>query len=356
MKSPNADKRVTIRQVAARAGVSVSAVSKVLRDAYGVSPAMRARVLASIDELHYRPLASARALRGRNFSIGFVLPDIRNSFFAEILNGAAMELRAAHYQLILGVRETAGSDLSVIESMLDRQVDGIVLVGTELNSGQLERLGARIPLVAVAHHPTARSRGFDTVNNDDLLGARLAVRHLLASGFANIAMVSLAGTKSTSIARREKGYRLEMEDSGCGQQVSILPSAPSLTDIRLAAKHVFTASAKRSAVFCWCDLVAFQFISIALETGRSIPDEIGVIGYDNSALCDLSQHQLTSIHQSGPELGRKAAALLVERLNGRISSEHVLLEPWVAIRRSTGNAVTETVRRSRDESGSPTPC
>ncbi len=265
MRDTNAAKRVTIKQVAIRAGVSVSAVSKVMREAYGVSSSMRARVLASIDDLQYRPLASARALRGRTFSIGVVLPDIRNPFFAEILNGAAIELRAAHYQVILGVREASGGEAAVVESMLDRQVDGIVLVGTELDDGEIERLGARIPLVAVAHHAASQSTGFDTVNNDDILGARLAVRHLLASGFADIAMLSLADTKSTSIARREKGYRLEMEDNDRGERVSVLPSAASPDDVRSAVKNALAASTKRSAVFCWCDMVAFQFISAALE-------------------------------------------------------------------------------------------
>ena len=200
---------------------------------------------------------------------------------------------------------------------------------------RIEALSARIPLVAVGHHASSPSTGFDTVNNDDILGARLAVRHLLSRGFVDIAMLSLAGTRSTSIARRERGYRLEMEDSGCGEQVSILPAGASPADVRSAVKHTLASSTRPSAVFCWCDLVAFQFISAAIEAGLSIPADIGVIGYDDSALCELSQHRLTSIHQSGPELGERAAALLVQRLSGRLSSAHVLVEPWVAIRQST---------------------
>jgi LacI family transcriptional regulator len=101
MTDGNSGRRVTIRQVAARTGVSVSAVSKVMRDAYGVSSSMRARVTAAMADLQYRPLASARGLRGRTYSVGVILPDIRNPFFAEILNGAAVRLGTAHYQMIL---------------------------------------------------------------------------------------------------------------------------------------------------------------------------------------------------------------------------------------------------------------
>jgi DNA-binding LacI/PurR family transcriptional regulator len=335
MTDGNSGRRVTIRQVAARAGVSVSAVSKVMRDAYGVSSSMRARVTAAMADLQYRPLASARGLRGRTYSVGVILPDIRNPFFAEILNGAAVRLGTAHYQMILGVREASGSEAAAIESMLDRQVDGIAIVGTELSQDQLERLGSRIPLVAVGHHAPARSTSFDTVNNDDVLGARLAVRHLLAQGFVEVTMLSLAGTNSTVIARREAGYRLEMEENNPAGQVRILRSAASPHEVAAAVEKLLTSRTRRSAVFCWCDLVAFQFMSAALEAGLIIPKDIGVIGYDDSALCDLSQHRLTSIHQSGSELGEQAAALLAQRLSGRTGPAHILVGPWVAARQST---------------------
>src|SRR6266567_1042221 len=127
MATPSRRRRVTIADVAGHAQVSTTAVSKVIRNAYGVSAAMRDRVQAAIDELGYRPQASARGMRGRTFTIGVLLPDIRSPFFAEILDGLGEHLGDTDYQAIMiQSGATLKTESRAIDALVDRQVDGIL--------------------------------------------------------------------------------------------------------------------------------------------------------------------------------------------------------------------------------------
>lgn len=327
-------RRVTIRQVAENAGVSVSAVSKVLRDAYGVSASLRARVEASIRELNYRPLASARGMRGRTYTLGLVLPDIRNSFFAEILDGVATALTETQYQVIVGVREPAASEDAVIEAMIDRQVDGIILVGTILPETTVEALASRLPLVALGFHAPTR-QNFDTVNTNDQLGAGLVVRHLVANGFPATVMLSLDLPGATIVAERELGYRREMLKCGLAEHINVVRVGSSKAQIASGARRLLDAPARPSALFCWSDFVAVEVLSTASEMGLSVPDDVAIVGYDNSPVCALAQNALTSVDQSGSLLGQSAMTLLLERVGGRLGAQHIILQPQLVARASS---------------------
>ncbi len=327
-------RRVTIRQVAENAGVSVSAVSKVLRDAYGVSASLRERVEASIKELNYRPLPAARGMRGRTYTLGLVLPDIRNSFFAEILDGVASALVETRYQVMVGIREPAASEEAVIEAMIDRQVDGIILVGTVRAETAVEALASRLPLVAIGFHAPTRQR-FDTVNTDDQLGASLAVRHLVGNGFPATAMLSLDLPGSTIVAQRELGYRREMLKCGLVEHINIVRVGNTKAQIVSGATRLLDALARPSALFCWSDFVAVEVLSVAAEMGLSIPNDVAIVGYDNSPVCALAQNSLTSVDQPGAVLGLSAAKLLLERVGGRVGAQHIILQPQLIARASS---------------------
>src|SRR5690606_4969768 len=202
--------RVTIRTVAEHAGVSVAAVSKVLREAYGVSEQLRARVRASMDELGYRPLAAARAMRGQTYTLGLLLPDLVNPFFADIMAGVNTALERTQYQPLLGVSlSVSQAEQALVEAMIDRQMDGLIIIGPRMPFAVIESMAERTPVVLVACH-LADATGFDTVNDDDRLGAELVVRHLLEGGYRNIAMLSLElqqPEEAIVTVQREHGYR-----------------------------------------------------------------------------------------------------------------------------------------------------
>ncbi|RYG56785.1 MAG: LacI family transcriptional regulator [Alphaproteobacteria bacterium] len=330
-KAPARTPRITIRDVASDAGVSVAAVSKVLRDAYGVSDALRAKVQASMDKLNYRPLASARGLRGRTYTLGLVFPDLRNPFFADIFAGVNSALERTRYQAMQGVSVSASS---LVEAMIDRQMDGMVLIGPNETNERLNDIADRVPLVAIGHHDLTDAR-FDTVNNDDQLGGRLAVRHLCQNGHKKITMLSLAAPVSTVISQRELGYRLELTEQGLGSSINIVRAPQVLRDVQLILRRLLEGKDRPDAIFCWTDLMAFEAISVATELGLSMPEDIAIVGYDNTIFCEFSQNRLTSIDQSGEVLGLQATRLLIERIDGRSHSEHFVVTPRVVARTSS---------------------
>ena len=330
--------RVTIREVAEDAGVSVAAVSKVLRDAYGVSDALRAKVRASMDKLGYRPLAAARGMRGQTYTLGLVLPDIRNPFFADIMVGVNNALERTQYRAMIGISQSnPAGEMAIVEAMIDRQMDGIVLIGSTEDRANLDAIAAKKPLVTIGHHDPEVGE-FDTVNNNDQQGGLLAVRHLVAAGYAKIAMISLRSGTSTILSERELGYRRGMVEAGLGNQTSVLQIPQTLREVQIAARRLLQGPNRPDAIFCWTDFIALEVISVATELGLSIPDDLGIVGYDNTMYCDFAQNSLSSIDQSGELLGLQATRLLIERIKGRAEAEHFVVPPRLVTRRSSSRS------------------
>ena len=327
--------RVTIREVVEDAGVSVAAVSKVLRDAYGVSDALRAKVRASMDKLGYRPLAAARGMRGQTYTLGLVLPDIRNPFFADIMVGVNNALERTQYRSMVGIsNSSATGELAIVEAMIDRQMDGIVLIGSTEDRKDIDRIAGVKPLVAIGYHDRGATT-FDTVNNDDQLGAMLAVKHLVASGYDNIAMLSLSTGTSTILNERELGYRRAMLEAGRGHNINIIQIPQTLREVQIATRRLVQGPNRPDAIFCWTDFIALEVISVVTELGLSIPGDLGIVGYDNTMFCDFAQNSLSSIDQSGELLGLQATRLLIERIKGRTEAEHFVVPPRLVTRRRT---------------------
>jgi DNA-binding LacI/PurR family transcriptional regulator len=333
--------RVTIRTVAADAGVSVATASKVLRNAYGVSDAAKERVRASMARLGYRPHAAARGMRGQTYTLGVLLPDLRNPFFAEIMDGVNRYLASTPYQALLGLGQSAVRlEHNLVENMLDRQMDGLLLVAPRLPIQEIEDIARRIPTVLIGLHE-AGATAYDTVNNDDFESGRLAVRHFAAAGRRRIAYFSLAvagSPEDTTVIHRENGYRAAMKELGLTRSIRIVHADQTREAIRAAAMHLLRPATRPEAIFCWTDFVAFEVISVARELGLDVPRDVGIIGHDNTAFCDLDIAALTSIDQSGPKLGADAARLLVERIGGRTTSQFITVAPRIVQRGSSAGS------------------
>ncbi len=329
--------RVTIRTVAADAGVSVAAVSKVLRNAYGVSEALRAKVQESITRLGYRPHAAARGMRGQSYTLGVILPDLTNPFFADIMAGIDAALERTEYQPLLGVGQSSPAvELELVDAMLDRQMDGLILLGPRMTIDRIAAIAERAPTVVMAHHPVGPTR-FDTVNDDDQLGARLIVQHLAGMGYRSIVYFSqdLQFNESQVTYHREIGYRAAMTEAGLGRYISVVMAEQAPREVRTMVRQLLQGRPRPEAIFCWTDFIAFEALSVARELGLSVPDDVAIVGYDNTRYCDLAQNALTSIDQSGQLLGLQAARLLVERIKGREEAEHLVITPRLVVRAST---------------------
>lgn len=338
---------VTVLDVAKDAGVSFSAVSKALRNAYGVSDKMRAKVQASAEKLGYRPHAAARGMRGKTYTLGVLLSDLHNPFFSEVVAGITEVCKPANYQPMLGVGAADGTtENAMIDSMIDRQMDGLVLVAPSLSPEDLEIVADEVPTVLIGVH-LPKAKHFDTVNNDDELGGRLVVRHLHEQGFAHIAYLTLdpLPAEGATFDFRERGYRVEMKRLGLQRNIQIVSASMESSDIRSTALSLLSGKRRPEAVFCWTDYVAFEVIGVAQELGLSIPDEIAIVGYDNAPYSELPQHSLTSIDQSGHLLGQQAARLLLRRIGKATAPEHFVVTPTLVTRGSTVRLAATRKRR-----------
>ena len=336
--------KVTIKTVAADAGVSVTAVSNVLRNAYGVSENMRDKVLFSINKLGYRPSTAARGMRGRTYTVGVLLMDIANPFFSEVVVGIQQAFDGSSFKLMLGVgRGENQIENSLIETMIDNGVDGLILVAPHLDPEQIDHFTRQIPMVLLGHHEPA-AETFDTVNVDDVEGARMAVHALYDAGHRNIRMLTLTdkGVRDFDVSRmREKGYEIGMSEVGLGDTIDFIHDDSRSEVIegveRTVSERMRTlllSSTSPTAYFCWSDLHAVHLIDQAKSLGLRVPEDVAIIGFDNTPAATFRLLDLASIDQGAGELGNRAGQLILERIAGRIKPQHVLLTPMLVRRNS----------------------
>ncbi|GIH26536.1 LacI family transcriptional regulator [Acrocarpospora phusangensis] len=332
-------RRVTIADVARHAQVSTTAVSKVLRNAYGASPAMRDRVRAAIDELGYRPHAAARAMRGRTFTIGVLLPHIRNPFFADILDGLSAQVAETDYQVII-VAGGAGlkEEVRAIEALVDRQVDGILMIAPLTSRADLDKVAETMPAVVLGRHE--KSTAYDAVDDDDEYGASLVVEHLIGLGHRRIGHIS---QKDASRGRRaalpysirEETYTRVMREHGLGDEIAVATTSWTEEGGYIGTRELLARSPRLTAIFAGADQAAFGALAAVHEAGLSVPGDISVAGYDNTRMAALDHIALTSVDQDGVVMGRTAGRLLLERVEGRTASVRFSVTPTLVPRRST---------------------
>lgn len=324
--------RITIRHVAEDAGVSVAAVSKVLRNAYGVSDVLRAKVESSILKLNYRPSTAARAMRGRTNTFGVLAIELSNPFLPGVIEAANAALLEYNFKSLIGLGHSATAiEATMIESMIDNRMDGVLIISPRISGDVLERYANDIPIVVIAHHePTAAT--FDTVNSDDRKGAILAVEAALRNGHLDLAMLSYEQEDlPVSIVgrQRELGYLEAMSQAGLCGRIIRLP--PIEADRRGAINGFLSSNDRPRAVFVWSDLDAVPLINAARMSGVRVPEDLAIIGYDNSPVARLPLIGLSSVDQNAEQLGRIAVSMLLERLEGRSAPRHVLIEPRVQL-------------------------
>jgi LacI family transcriptional regulator len=333
-------RRVTITDVASHAQVSTTAVSKVLRNAYGVSEAMRVKVQAAIDELGYRPHAAARAMRGRTFTIGVLLPHIRNPFFADIVEALAEQISGAGYQAIIvqGGGTDPNAERRAIDALVDRQVDGMLAVAPVITRKELEEIGRGTPTVVLGRHD--RSPVYDSVLDDDEVGAELVVEHLIGLGHRRIAHITQHDNVPARPAAllqtvRARSYERVMAEHGLAGHIALAVTSYSEEGGYEGTRQLLAREPRPTAIFAGADQAAFGVLAAVNEAGLAVPGDISVAGYDNSRLTAMAHVSLTSVDQDGATMGQTAGRLLLERVQGRTSAVRFSVTPTLVARRST---------------------
>lgn len=324
------DKRPSISDVAATAGVSKAAVSKVLRSAYGVSPAMRERVESAIDQLGYRPRTAARAMRGSSYTIGLEIPQLGNDFFMQLMEGAIAALAGSAYQLILMPALNFTTGTSVVNALVDRQVDGIVAVSSaKATPDWSEHLVAPVPVVLIGGHRL--SENFDSVTGNDAAGADLVMDHLFDLGHRRIAHLTTRESDLAPQTVRLTTYRRRMAEAGFTPQVVYTPSDQH--EAYVATRGLLTAEKAPTAIFAGHDVLAMGVLQATAELAR---DDISVVGYDDIPVAGHPLISLTTVDQFGVEMGATAVELLMNRIrDAQIGPQRHEIQPELRVRRSS---------------------
>lgn len=347
MGTGSASKRPTIVDVARHAGVSTAAASKVLRNAYGVSPEMKAKVQASMKALGYRPLASARGMRGRTHTIAVVVADLHNEFSSLLVEGIRQESERRKYRLLVAPSGSGKQAQNrMIEDLIDRGMDGIVLISPLGTDAELEAVAASIPVVVLGRHGS--SARFDSVAVDDFTGASLVVDHLVRLGHRRIAYINHT-TDGGNDARmpeevRVRGYVDAMIRHGLGDGIDIVQSQWSQEDGEQAGKMLLSRDEPPTAIFAGADVAAIGILTAMWGKGIRVPQDMSVAGFDNIFTTSLAPIAMTTVDQAGLDMGAAACRLLLERVGGRTEAVNTLTRPTLVPRKTTAARAVSVVQ------------
>ena len=330
--------RPTIHDVAKRAGVSKSLVSLAMRGSPKVSAASREAIMKAAAELGYRPNAAARSLADRRSrTVGVLVLDLHNPVFAEILDGIQSEVRAHGYSTMLVSGDAEPErEVTELDKLLEFQVEGLILVSHRLSPTALRRFAAEAPTVVVSRDDIHGPR-IDTICNDDFAGASLAVNHLLDLGHERI--IHLSGGANPAAIERERGYRATMKAAGLGRRALVVPGGLTDSAGYSAAVTALAHGSAPTALFVANDIAALGALAAIEESGRSVPRDVSVVGYDGIALGALRTLSLTTIAQPLASMGAMAAERLFRRIERPSErAHHIRVDSALVVRGSTARA------------------
>lgn len=328
--------RITIADVAREAGVSRQTVSRVLNNKGEIKDATLKRVREVIERLDYRPSSIARGLATRRtLTLGLIVPDIANPFFADISRGADDAAHEAGFSLLLcNTVEDPEREADLLRKLEQRSVDGVILCSSRLPEEELAGLVKRHPAAALINRSLP---GSNTVCVDDAWGASLLVRHLLQGGRRVIGCLT-GPAVSYSSQERARGYAEALAAAGehPAPALTIRCQKPDLEGGHAATRSLLTTRPETDAVVCHNDLVAAGALQACAELGRRVPDDVAVAGADDILLARLVTPALTTLRSDRHALGTTAVRLLLDQLNDTSNEcRSVVFQPELIVRAST---------------------
>ncbi len=313
------DKNITIEDIARQAGVSPSTVSRVLSGTKRVAGDKRALVMAVVDQLQYRPNAVAQGLaRGRSMAVGVLVQDIGSPFFAQVVSGIEQGLDQAGYQPMLTTthwRSDRVEEVRSLQLLLDRRVDGVIVVGSHIPDEKLRTIAAQVPMVVVER----RVEGLEQqcIYIDNIHGAYRATRYLIGLGHTRIAHIR--GTSShPDAADRHAGYCRALAEAGISLDERLIVDTQFTEESGLAGVEELLARGERfTAIFAANDQSAYGVMLGLYNHGYRIPNDVSVVGFDDQHLSAYTLPPLTTVHQPAHEMGKAGAEGLLRLIDNQ---------------------------------------
>ena len=334
---------VTMADVAAAAGVSVKTVSNVLADHTHVRPGTRDRVLAAVEALGYRVNPFASRLRtGRTGVIAFALPHLYQPYFGDLAERVIVEGERRGLTVVIEPTDAvADAERAVLTGGRRQQVDGAIVSPAALRPSEIAALPVDGPVVLLGTRLDAPPA--DHVVMDDRGAARTAVAHLLATGRRRVAAIG-ATREGGSAALREAGYRDALAEAGVPVDEALVLEAADWdrrSSGAAAAVRLLASGAAFDGVFCFNDAMAFGALRVLASRGLRVPDDVAVVGFDDTEQARFSTPPLTSVDPGQEQIARTAVDLLVERIRGYAGAPRVVVaEHRLAVRESSGGPRT----------------
>ena len=330
-------KRVTMRQIAARAHVSVGTVSHVINNTAGVREPVRRRVLEAIERLGYQPSLLARGLRRNQTTIiGVIIPDISNPFFPLVVRGVEDIAYQNSYRLMLcNADNDAQKEQVYFDELRAYRMAGLIVIPSA-NSRLVAAAGTagELPVICLDRCPEGWKGDSITVDNAE--GAYQATRYLLGLGHRGIAAIA-GQLHVTSAVERLKGFKRALRESG----ITIAPEYIQEGRFdRLSGYEkslmLLQFSPRPTAIFAANDLVALGVLAAMRELGLRCPEDVSLAGFDDLEIASFTNPALTTVAQPAYQMGARAAALLFERLRGEnLPPQHIVMNTSLKVRDST---------------------
>ncbi|CUR57767.1 putative LacI family transcriptional regulator [metagenome] len=324
--------RVTLADVAKRAGVSPALVSIVMRDAPGASESSRLRIQAAARELGYRPDVRARALASLKSHMVGVVFGVANSYHFELIDGLYLAAEERGWDLVLSALTASRDEKRALDSLQDFRFDALVMLGPPVTS---PTLAGEVPLVVIGWH--VDHPDVDVVRTSDEQGIRLAVDHLVELGHRRIGHVQ--GGDGLIARSRRDAYLLAMNAHGLAHEVELVEcdGEDQLDGQRAMSAFLDSGAALPTGIVAFNDNLAAAAMTVLMQHGLSVPRDVSVVGFDNSALAHSPGILLTSVTQEPRTLGRLAVERIIERSAGiPVENREIVLTPELAVRASTG--------------------
>lgn len=331
--------RVTIREVAREAGVSVATVSRVLNGTGQASEETTRRIREVAARLRYSPNEAARALiRSRTHALGVLLPDLHGEFFSEVIRGIDQRARQTGYHILVSSFHSDHGEMEGALRAMRGRVDGLILMSPDLDArGLLAESGAELPTVLI-NVPPASTGSCDSIMVDNVGGARAMVRHLLALGHRRIAMIT-GGSQNHDSRERLRGYRSALRAAG----IELDPSLEVTGDFTeqggyTAAEALLALRRPPRAIFAANDAMAVGAMSALRDHGVQVPEQIALAGFDDIPIARYLTPPLSSVHVAIDELGRRATelALAAQEKGGDRTPRREVLRTTLIVRSSCG--------------------